>query len=172
MEKKLRESSVHIMTAQFKLMPADPALVSSIQQELGLPHFAARTMVAHGVNSLEEARAFLAPDIERDWLNPYTIPQLGAAVDRLERAVRDDERIVVFGDFDLDGISATTVLTRGLQFLGANAAPLIPKRFEEGYGITPPAFERAKAFKPALLYATRSATRNAKAACWPVWALH
>ena len=83
MEKKLRESSVHIMTAQFKLMPADPALVSSIQQELGLPHFAARTMVAHGVNSLEEARAFLAPDIERDWLNPYTIPQLGAAVDRL-----------------------------------------------------------------------------------------
>lgn len=80
------------MTAQFKLMPADPALVSSIQQELGLPHFAARTMVAHGVNSLEEARAFLAPDIERDWLNPYTIPQLGAAVDRLERAVRDDER--------------------------------------------------------------------------------
>ena len=72
------------MTAQFKLMPADPALVSSIQQELGLPHFAARTMVAHGVNSLEEARAFLAPDIERDWLNPYTIPQLGAAVDRLE----------------------------------------------------------------------------------------
>ena len=91
------------MTAQFKLMPADPALVSSIQQELGLPHFAARTMVAHGVNSLEEARAFLAPDIERDWLNPYTIPQLGAAVDRLERAVRDDERIVVFGDFDLDG---------------------------------------------------------------------
>lgn len=151
MEKKLRESSVHIMTAQFKLMPADPALVSSIQQELGLPHFAARTMVAHGVNSLEEARAFLAPDIERDWLNPYTIPQLGAAVDRLERAVRDDERIVVFGDFDLDGISATTVLTRGLQFLGANAAPLIPKRFEEGYGITPPAFERAKAFKPDLI---------------------
>ena len=97
------------MTAQFKLMPADPALVSSIQQELGLPHFAARTMVAHGVNSLEEARAFL------------------------------------------DGISATTVLTRGLQFLGANAAPLIPKRFEEGYGITPPAFERAKAFKPDLI---------------------
>ena len=139
------------MTAQFKLMPADPALVSSIQQEFGLPHFAARTMVAHGVSSLEEAQRFLTPDIERDWLNPYFIPQLDAAVDRLERAVRDGERIVVFGDFDLDGISATTVLTRGLQFLGGTAAPLIPKRFEEGYGITPPAFERAKAFKPDLI---------------------
>ncbi len=139
------------MTAQFKLMPADPALVSQIQQELGLPHFAARSMVAHGVASLEEARNFLAPDLERDWLNPYSIDQLDKAVDRLERAVREDERIVVFGDFDLDGISATTVLTRGLQFLGAQAAPLIPKRFEEGYGITPPAFERAKLFKPDLI---------------------
>ena len=150
-KRNLRESSVHIMTAQFKLMPADPALVSSIQQEFGLPRFAARTMAAHGVASLDEAQKFLTPDIERDWLNPYSIPQLDAAVDRLERAVRDHERIVVFGDFDLDGISATTVLTRGLQFLGGIAAPLIPKRFEEGYGITQPAFERAKQFKPDLI---------------------
>ena len=139
------------MTAQFKLMPADPALVASIRQELGLPQFAARTMVAHGVSSIEAARKFLSPDIERDWLNPYAIPQLDKAVDRLERAVREGERIVVFGDFDLDGISATTVLTRGLRFLGASAAPLIPRRFDEGYGVTPAAYERAKRFKPDLI---------------------
>ena len=139
------------MAAQFKVAPADPALVLSIQQELGLPRFVARTMVAHGVGSLEAAREFLAPDLERDWRDPYEIPQLGDVVDRLERAVRDGERIVVFGDFDLDGISATTVLTRGLAFLGGTAFPLIPKRFEEGYGLTPASIERAKTHDPDLI---------------------
>lgn len=139
------------MAAQFKVAPADPAFVSLIQEEFGLPRFVARTMVAHGVASLEEAHRFLSPDIERDWHNPYEIDQMEAAADRLEAAVREGERILVFGDFDLDGISATTVLTRGLRALGGNATPFIPKRFDEGYGLTPAAISRAKAYDPQLI---------------------
>ena len=139
------------MAAQFRIAPADPALVSLIQQEFGLAHFVARTMVAHGVGSVEEARMFLSPDIERDWRNPYEIPQMKEAADRIERAIRDGERVLVFGDFDLDGISATTVLTRGLRELGCDAVPFIPKRFDEGYGLTPAAIERACAYEPSLI---------------------
>lgn len=139
------------MAAQFKIAPADPALVSLIQQEFGMAHFVARTLVAHGIDSIEEARAFLSPDLERDWRNPYEIPQMKEAADRIERAVREGERVLVFGDFDLDGISATTVLTRGLRRLGCDAVPFIPKRFDEGYGLTPAAIERARAFEPNLI---------------------
>lgn len=139
------------MAAQFNVAPVDAALVSSICEEFGLPRFVARTMVAHGVKDLEQARVFLSPDIERDWRNPYEIAQMEAAADRLERAIRSNQRIVVFGDFDLDGISATTVLTRGLRALGGVAFPLIPKRFEEGYGLTEAAVERASAFEPDLI---------------------
>lgn len=139
------------MAAQFHLAPADAALVSSLQQEFGLPRFVARTMAAHGVASVEEARAFLSPDLERDWRNPYEIPDMEQAADRIEAAMREGRRILVFGDFDLDGISAITVLTRGLRALGADAVPLIPKRFEEGYGLTPAAIARAKTYNPGLI---------------------
>ncbi len=139
------------MAAQFKIAPADPALVSLIQQEFGLAHFVARTMVAHGIGSVEEARTFLSPDLERDWRNPYEIPQMKEAADRLEQAIREGERVLVFGDFDLDGISATTVLTRGLRQLGCDAVPFIPKRFDEGYGLTPAAIERARTHAPSLI---------------------
>ena len=139
------------MTAQFHVASTDETLVSSFQQEFGLPRFIAKTMAAHGIESIQEAEAFLSPDLARDWRNPYEIPDMDRAVDRLEEAVRSGQRILVFGDFDLDGISATTVLTRGLRALGANVTPLIPKRFEEGYGLTPAALERAKGYDPDLI---------------------
>ncbi|MDO5358778.1 MAG: single-stranded-DNA-specific exonuclease RecJ [Slackia faecicanis] len=139
------------MAAQFHVASADPTLVSAFQQEFGLPRFVARTMAAHGISSVEEARAFLAPDLERDWRNPYEIPDMKEAADRIEAAIREGRRILVFGDFDLDGISATTVLTRGLRALGADAVPLIPKRFEEGYGLTAASIARAESHEPSLI---------------------
>lgn len=139
------------MAAQFHIASADAALVSSIQQEFGLPRFVAHTMVAHGIVDVEQARDFLAPDLDRDWRNPYEIPAMQQGADVIEAAVRARKRIVVFGDFDLDGISATTVLTRGLRALGADAVPIIPKRFEEGYGLTAASIARAKTFDPALI---------------------
>ena len=139
------------MTAQFHVASTDETLVSSFQQEFGLPRFIAKTMAAHGIESIQEAEAFLSPDLARDWRNPYEIPDMNRAADRLEEAVRSGQKILIFGDFDLDGISATTVLTRGLRALGANVTPLIPKRFEEGYGLTPAALERAKGYDPDLI---------------------
>ena len=117
------------MSAQFNIKAADPASVDLLQRELALPRFIAATLVARGIERPEDVRRFLAPSIERDWLDPYIIPGLSEVADALEAAVKRGDHILVFGDFDLDGISATTVLTRGLRALGAQATPFIPPAF-------------------------------------------
>ena len=137
------------MSAQFNILAADPAAVARLQQELGLPHFVAATLVARGISTPDAAREFLSPSLERDWLDPYTIPGLSDVADALEACIKEGKHIVVFGDFDLDGISATATLTRGLRDLGALATPFIPLRFEEGYGLSAAAFERIQKLSPA-----------------------
>ena len=139
------------MSAQFNIKAADPAAVARIQQGLGLPRFVAATLVARGISEPADVRRFLEPSLDRDWLDPYTIPGLSEVADALEAVMRADGRILVFGDFDLDGISATSVLTRGLRALGAHATPFIPRRFEEGYGLTEAAFKRAREQRPDFI---------------------
>lgn len=136
------------MSVQFNSKAADSAAVATLQAELGLPHFIATTLVARGIDTPEAAKRFLTPSLDRDWLDPYIIPGLSAVADALQEVMKAKGHIVVFGDFDLDGISATAVLTRGLQALGAWVTPFIPRRFEEGYALTAAAFERLLLLKP------------------------
>lgn len=131
------------MSAQFNVRGANPASVDLLSAALGLPRFIATTLVARGIDTLPAAQKFFHPSLDRDWLNPYIIPGLEEVADDLERALRQQRHILVFGDFDLDGISATTVLTRGLRELGGTVTPFIPRRFDEGYGLSVAAFERA-----------------------------
>lgn len=139
------------MPAQFNIHAADQASVVRLQHDLSLPRFIAATLVARGVKTVEDAQTFLHPSLERDWLNPYDIPGIAEVADALEEALRARKHVVVFGDFDLDGISATTVLTRGLRALGGFATPFIPLRFEEGYGLTKAAYERLKKLDPDFI---------------------
>ena len=90
-------------------------------------------LLAHrGVHTLEEARNYLgAPG---DLTDPRLMPNLAVAVARLAQACRAGEQVAVFGDFDVDGITATTILSEGLTALGARPLPYIPDRFTEGYG--------------------------------------
>ena len=139
------------MSARFNIRAAEPAAVSRLQRDLGLPRFIAATLVARGIDDPSDARRFLEPSLDRDWRDPYSIPGMDDTIDALEAAIRRDARIVVFGDFDVDGISATAVLTRGLRALGACAIPFIPRRSDEGYGITEAAIERVMELEPDFL---------------------
>lgn len=113
------------MSAQFNIKAADPVLVARLERELGVPRFIAATLVARGLDDPAEARRFLSPSLDRDWLNPYTIAGLEAVADALEAAIRRNDHIIVFGDFDLDGISATTVL----RAVCARLAQRLPRLF-------------------------------------------
>ena len=139
------------MSARFNIRAAEPAAVSRLQRDLGLPRFIAATLVARGIDDPSDARRFLEPSLDRDWRDPYSIPGMDDTIDALEAAIRRNARIVVFGDFDVDGISATAVLTRGLRALGACAIPFIPRRSDEGYGITEAAIERVMELEPDFL---------------------
>lgn len=132
------------MSARFNIKPADSAAIARIQQEFDLPRFIAATLVARGASSVDEVRDFLTPSLDRDWLNPYEIPDMSELAEGMVNVIREQKRIVVFGDFDLDGISSTTVLTRGLRELGALVEPFIPDRSEEGYGLSEAAIARMR----------------------------
>ena len=125
-----------VMSARINLAAANSAAASRLAAELDLPQFIAATLVARGFDTVEKAQEFLNPSLERDWANPYEIENMEAAVNRIEAAIKNEEHILVFGDFDLDGVSATTIMTRGLRECGARVTPFIPLRFEEGYGLS------------------------------------
>ena len=132
----LRESG------RWHVLPQDIAAEHEVRAATGVTPLAARIMVARGIRDAAAAKLFLTPSLERDWLDPRELPGLVAAADRVERAVRAGEVIAVFGDFDVDGMSSTCLLTLGLRDLGAEVHPYIPRRFGEGYGLSAEALGR------------------------------
>ena len=139
-------------TRRWVVAATDPALERELSQALNIKPLVARIMVAHGIRSVEEGRLFLTPSLERDWADPLSIPGMAEVADRVRRAIGAGEVIAVFGDFDVDGITSTCLLTEGLRALGAKAHPFIPRRFDEGYGISTAALDRViSACSPQLV---------------------
>lgn len=139
-------------THRWCIAPNNPELEERLASALGVAPLVARIMVAHGIGGAEEGRLFLTPSLERDWADPLIIPGMAEVAARVERAVRDGEVIAVFGDFDVDGITSTCLLTEALRQLGACVHPFIPHRFEEGYGLTAQALDRVvEACEPSLV---------------------
>lgn len=144
------------MTTQFKFRAKEPiehlrAKANELAKELDIPNFMARVLVARGINEAQEAIDFMDPSLERDWNNPYEIKDLYEAVNRLEAAIKAKKRIVIYGDFDVDGITSTTVMTRAIRELGGIALPFIPSRFSEGYGLSKEALDRVTDLRGDLL---------------------
>ena len=83
----------------------------------------------------KEIERFLHPDIERDLYDPFLMEDMELAVERIKRAIDDHERIIIFGDYDIDGITGTAILVHILKTLGANVSYRLPTRQEDGYGL-------------------------------------
>jgi single-stranded-DNA-specific exonuclease len=140
------------MTRHWTIRDVDTAAVSQILADAcALTPLVARTLAARGIRTAAEAENFLHPSLERDWSDPAGISGLVAVTDTLEEAIRAGRRILVFGDFDVDGLSATACMVRGLAALGASAMHLIPNRMDEGYGLTAAALERVYEHDPELV---------------------
>lgn len=139
------------MSARIEVMPVDTAAVDHIASTFELPRFIAATLAARGLVDDESIERFLNPSLERDWRDPYAIEGMERLIEELAAVMKAQKRILVFGDFDLDGISATTIMTRGLRTLGAEVVPFIPLRFEEGYGLSEKAIERVLTYEPDLV---------------------
>lgn len=116
---------------------------SLLAQAPWLDPIAARVLYARHYDTVPAIQAFLAPP-EGLPSDPLTLPDIGPALARLAAAIAAGEQIVVYGDFDADGICATALLVDALQRKGAQVQPYIPDRFDEGYGLNADALERLR----------------------------
>ena len=118
----------------WQVASAERKQVEMLAAALGLDMLLARLLVLRGINTVEAAREFLFGAIESSH-DPLLMKEMDLAMDRTLQAIANRERIVVYGDYDVDGVTATTLLTRVLRQLGALTETYIPDRQEEGYGV-------------------------------------
>ncbi|MYL62937.1 single-stranded-DNA-specific exonuclease RecJ [Bacillus hwajinpoensis] len=128
---------------RWKLAETDETNIDRLQSELGISRLAASLLVNRGISGEEEARRFLYKE-NLTYHDPFLMSGMKEAVERIQQAIASDERILIFGDYDADGVSSTTVLVYTLRELGATFDYYIPNRFTEGYGPNEAAFRQAK----------------------------
>lgn len=139
------------MPKLWKSAERDEKSAARLAAALGIPLPLAVVLAARGLAEPETAQRFLNPRLD-NLADPTDLPDMGRAVERILRAVKTRERIVVFGDYDADGVTATALLTRFLRGLGAETVPFLPLRLEEGYGLGVDALQRClEAHRPRLV---------------------
>lgn len=124
-----------IVSRRWNCAPLDPELQAALAREAGVSTVIAGLLLGRGIVTPEEARRFLQPDLDH-LHDPLLLPDMEIAVARLVRAIRDGDRILVHGDYDVDGVTATALLTRVLRVLGANVQHFVPHRLADGYDLS------------------------------------
>lgn len=118
---------------------AEPAQMAD---QLGIHELLARLLVRRGITSFEQARLFFRPHFGT-LHDPFLMKDMDKAVERVEAAILQGEKVQVYGDYDVDGTTAVAILSEYLQSRGVDVFPYIPHRFKEGYGINVEGIEEA-----------------------------
>lgn len=132
------------MERRWRIRPHDEARIAVLERAAGVSPVVARLLLARGIGDPEQAHSFLDAKLTglRD---PELLPGLTAAADRVHAAVQQGRRIVIYGDYDADGMTATGLLFCCLRLLGANVGCYVPNRLEEGYGLSDEALQKLAA---------------------------
>ena len=127
------------------ILPETPntAAVAQLAAELHLPDAICRLLASRGFGEPDHAKAYLRPRLEH-LHEPNCLKDLDRAVERIVFALRENQTIFVHGDYDVDGICSTTLMTRTLTTLGGNAVPFIPRRLQDGYDLSDAGVRAAK----------------------------
>ena len=135
---------------RWRVRAADDGAAAAIAERLGLPEIVARLLAQRGIG-LAEAPGFLAPRLREFLPDPAHLRDMAPAVERLVRAIQGGERVVVFGDYDVDGATSAALLLRFFAAVGGDASVYVPDRLREGYGPNAPALLRLKAEGAAVV---------------------
>ena len=114
--------------------PPDPEAVARLQRELHLPEPLCRLLATRGLADIDGAKVYLRPRLDQ-LHDPCLMLDLDRAAERIGQAIDRGETILVHGDYDVDGMSSTTLLTRTVRMLGGTVVPFIPRRIEDGYDL-------------------------------------
>jgi single-stranded-DNA-specific exonuclease len=116
--------------------PENKKTITSLQQKLRVPESIARLLALRGVHSFEQAKYFFRPNIKHLY-DPFLMCDMRTAAERAAKAVRNNEKILIYGDYDVDGTTATALLYLFLSDFCNNVDYYVPHRFNEGYGLSP-----------------------------------
>lgn len=141
----------------------DALAAERLARALGLTPVISRLLVQRGIADPDDASRFLRPRLDH-LHDPTRLTGLDAAVARIEAALVSGERIVVHGDYDVDGISSTVILRRAMEMLGGNVGHFIPDRLKDGYGLQPAIVDRLHADGAGLIVSVDCGIRGHEAA--------
>lgn len=133
-----------MIDAKFKWKLADnasSATVDNLEKELGISRILATLLAQQGIDSTEQAKKFFEPSME-EIHDPTLLHDMDKAVERIEQAVEKQEQITIYGDYDADGITSTSLMYETLLSVGANVNYYVPNRFTDGYGPNMDAYQR------------------------------
>lgn len=119
---------------EWNIKKADIKVVRELAYEFDLPQFVARLLVSRGIDTVKKVNKFLNLDIKH-LHNPMLLPDALLAIERIAKAIDTQEKIFVWGDYDVDGITSTAIVVFALQKMGANLEYKVPHRMEDGYDI-------------------------------------
>jgi single-stranded-DNA-specific exonuclease len=120
---------------------AEQSSVSRLQKELGISPLLARLLVQRGLTDSSKAQAFLKPKL-KDLDDPFAIRHMDLAISKILNIRDNKQKVLLLGDYDVDGISSTVMTKQALESIGLVVETIIPKRLSEGYGLTQEALER------------------------------
>ncbi len=121
----------------------DPAVVAGLVEQCDLPPQVVKILIKRGIDTPETISRFLHPKMT-DLRDPYEMTGMKAGIERVTRAFYNNEKMVIYGDYDVDGITATTLLYSVLGKLGGNVDFYLPNRLVEGYGLSQEGIDTAK----------------------------
>ncbi len=113
----------------------DPITVNALADKLGVGVPVSKLLVQRGITTFEEAKKFFRPDLKL-LHDPFLMKDMDKAVERIQLAMENDENIMVYGDYDVDGTTSVALMSSYLKFRYPNVATYIPDRYEEGYGVS------------------------------------
>lgn len=143
--------------------PTNAAVAAELAAALKVPPVIGHLLAQRGLTSPELAYAFLNPSLAH-LHDPFRLADMSVAVDRLLAAIARKERIVIHGDYDVDGITSTVMLRRALELVGADVTHFVPDRLKDGYGLQPATIERLHAEGARVVVSVDCGIRAADAA--------
>lgn len=138
------------MNKEWHIYEADEKEVSRIEEKYKINNLLARILVNRNITQDDKIRLFLEPT-RNDFYNPYLIKDMEIAVERIIKAIEEKEKVIIYGDYDVDGITSITVLKSFLKDIGVDADFYIPNRLNEGYGLNKEAINKIVSEKYDLM---------------------
>lgn len=128
----------------WQLLPQHGSQSSELARQLNISQITAQILLNRGIDTKDKAELFLRPTLQH-LHDPYLMADMEKAVLRIIKAIKTQEKITVYGDYDADGVTSTAILLRFFKAIGVEAAYYIPNRMNEGYGLHKPSLEKIHA---------------------------